>query len=91
MTETNKDICCYCEEETKYDQGYEIWEAFDGQYGHEWCVKKYDDKNKPYRMVLEEDLQANLNKLNNLERERNSLKSIIDQIQDALYSYEDEK
>jgi hypothetical protein len=85
----DKDYCCYCEEETGYSEGYMIWETFDGKWGHEWCVKKYDEKNKTKKMKMEDEIKKLEGKIRGLDYEKQKIQSEIEKLKAELINIED--
>lgn len=82
---TNRDICCNCEEETGYKQGYEIWQTFDGKYGHKWCVEQYDLKNKSKEMKLKEAINRLEGKLRHFDYEKKKCMDEIELLKNELH------
>ena len=79
-----EDFCYYCGEETRFKEGYMIWESFDGKYGHEWCVEKYDEENKSHRTKLEDEIRYLEGKLRYFDSEKRSVQLKIDDLKIEL-------
>lgn len=86
---SNKDICCYCGEKTRYTDGYTIWETFDGKYGHQWCVQDYDKQNKPRKMKIEEEIRSLDGNIRHYEYEIRKCQEEIEKLKIELGYIED--
>lgn len=84
----SQDYCCYCGKETGFNEGYEIWESFDGKWGHKWCVIYYDEENKPPKLKLEEKIEKLEGHIRYLDYEKQKTKEEINKIKEQISELE---
>lgn len=79
-----EDYCCWCNEPTYFKEGYQIWESFDGKFGHRLCVEKYDEKYKPSKMKIEEEILKLKNRIIFLDKEKENCEIEIIKLENKL-------
>ncbi|MGD6876838.1 hypothetical protein [Bacillus infantis] len=79
-----KNICRYCGEETGYTEGYTVFQAFDGKWGHRYCVEKYDNKHKTEELFIQEQIEGLKVKRRNMEIELVLINQGIEELQSKL-------